>query len=268
MSRWWNRYCRGTLQIALLPDRIEFVATGGRFGDGERGVLNVSGPEAGSWEPVVMALGDFLDQPLAKRRKLRIFLSDAWIGYRVLPWDASVTGRQQWECYARAVFQEGANRANDWMMAMEQPWPLRNVMASRMPAGLDLAIHEVAGKRRLKIQSIQSFFVASVNRYKPTTQAGDFWWVAADEFRAVCGLWRSGVGETGFRGWQTVRNQAVGGDFEPIEVVRREEVQMGITDDALPIVVCAQDLVQLNTSERIILVGGNSSADVLMSLAA
>lgn len=266
MSRWWNRFCRGTLQIALLPDRIEFVATGGRFGDGERGVLNVSGPEAGSWEPVVMALGDFLDQPLAKRRRLRMLLSDAWIGYRVLPWDAAITGRQQWESYARAVFQGGGSRANDWMIAMEQPWPLRNVMASRMPTGLDLAIHEVARKRHLKIQSIQSFFVASVNRYKPTTLAGDFWWVAADEFRTVCGLWRSGAGETGGRGWQVVRNQVVGECFEPLEVVRREEMQMGITDDALPIVVCAQNLVQLNVSERIIRAGVDSSADVLMSL--
>ncbi|UCV03331.1 hypothetical protein [Dechloromonas denitrificans] len=151
---------------------------------------------------------------------------------------------------------------------MEQPWPLRNVMACRMPKALDLAIHETAGQRGLRIESIQPFFVASLNRYRPSILAKDFWWVAADEFRAVCGLWRSGIGETGFRGWQIVRNQAVGGGFEPLELVRREEMQMGITDDALPIVVCGKDSDQWGDSERVIRAGANSSPEILIAMAA
>ncbi len=267
MSRWLNKFRGGVLQIALLPDRIEFLATGGTD-DGERGVLRVGPADGLSWEPAVRALGDFLDQPIATRRRLRLLLSDAWIGYRVLPWDASVVGRRQWESYARAVFQEAPNREDDWVVTMEQPWPLRNVMACRMPKELDLAIQEVARQRRLKIESIQSFFVASLNRYRPPAMAPDFWWVAADDFRAVCGLWRSRTGETGFRGWQTVRNQAVGGGFEPLEMVRREEIQMGITDDTLPIVICGQDSGLCVVSERIVRAGADVSQGNLMPLAA
>jgi hypothetical protein len=268
VSRWWNRFQGGILQLALLPDRIEFVTTGGRVEDGQRGILRIGDSGDLSWESVVNSLGNFLDQPMAKRRRLRIVLSDAWVGYRVLPWDVSVVGQRQWGAYARAVFQEIPNGSVEWTVTMERPWPLRNVMACRMPAGLDWAIRDVARQRRLTIDSIHPFFVGTVNRFRPSELAKDFWWVAADEFRVVCGLWRSGIGETGFRGWQMVRNQAIGESFDPLGLIRREEIRTGITDEVLPIVICGRDFTQGMSSERVVRAEVDLSQGSLMALAA
>lgn len=214
----------------LCPDRVDLVRRRRGFRpqiDLKRSLPVARAGEGPPWLPAVASLGELLAGEDVGGGDLTVVLSNHYVRYLLVPWNAQVGSPDEYARYARIAFDGVFGEvAGAWQIRTA---PERYGMP-RLAAAMD---HELAqslsqvGRDKVKLVSLQPYLMAAFNRLSAPFRRRDFFFLLVEPGR-VCML--AAVGGA----WRTVRNHAVADDAEVSALVERELRLLETGDGVVP----------------------------------
>lgn len=152
------------------------------------------------WQPWVDALADWLGERSGRRFDLRVVLSDAFVRYQLLPWQAGISGNSEWRSYAGYRFREVyGDRAAGWSTQVATTPPGETALATAIDAPLLDALRALPGKPS-KLVSVQPRFVAGYNQWRRKLRGRNCWFGSSELGRVCLGFIDKGR-------WMAIRNE-------------------------------------------------------------
>ena len=187
---------RDRIGVELSPQRVTWV----RMARGLRSQVITKGSEnivpqtdAPVWRPALDKLKQMMRSEEWKNADATIVLSNHFMRYDCLPWNAAVKSEDEQLALARhRMVQVYGAAAQAWTLRLS---PARKG-AARLVAAVDEALLEMiklaATEAGLKLHSIQPYLMSSFNRHAKILAQRDGWFVAAEGGRFALALFRSG----------------------------------------------------------------------------
>lgn len=211
MSRLWA----DSLLVSLAPERVAFARLRGRL----RPEL-VSKNAVSSDQPLevlrtaIAALGK-------ERLRASVVLSNRYLRYVVVPFDASVSGPEEELALARYHFSRiHGERVKDWDLRLSEGPPGATRLACAVDAGL---IGEIRGcfppASGAKLVSIQPYLMAAYNRWRDAIADEDAW-LLLPEAEGACLAYASRAG------WRAARTLQCHDDAALAESMQREQLRV------------------------------------------
>ena len=192
MSPLW----RDRITVELSPQRVAWVrvSRGLRPGVIAKGIQNVT-PQADApvWQPALNQIKQLMSVEEWKNAELTIVLSNYFVRYDCLPWNAGVKNKDEQQALAR-------HRLTHIYGTAAQTWALRlspaGKGAARLVAAVDEALIEAiklaAKEAKFKLHSIQPYLMTSFNRYAKEMGLGTGWFVTVEAGRFALALFCGG----------------------------------------------------------------------------
>lgn len=174
--------------VALAPDQ---VVVGGRTLDCD--------PAFGA-EPWHGALETLRSVPWPQRCRVSVVLSNHFVRYALIPWNAALADPAEEEAYVRHHFTKvHGERAKSWSLR----WSADSGDAPRLASAIDAALLAALKARfaggKARLVSIQPYLMAAANRARRAIPASGAWLVFAERERACIALYAGGR-------WRSVQN--------------------------------------------------------------
>lgn len=225
MSRWSAE----RLRVGLAPERVELARLAWWPGRPPRRQCSLPcTPKPG--EPPWQAALEAIDAPLAEigRRgeAVAVVLSNHWVRYLVLPWQAELTSTAELDRLARLRFEQtyGA-AATGWAVRVgDGGWGAAQV-ACAVDAALVDALRTRLAAHGLRLASLQPLLMAAFNDTRRE--------LAKDGALAVVEPGRVCVGVRAQRRWVEIASRRAGGD--PAGTIEQELATLGAADAASPL---------------------------------
>ena len=236
MSPLW----RDRIGVELAPHRIAWVrmARGWQPGVAVKGMESVA-PQANVpvWQAALTQLQQLMQSQEWKNADVTIVLSNHFVRYDCLPWNAAVKNEDEQLALAR-------HRLTHIYGALAQTRAVRISPAgkgtARLVAAMDEALLEMlkqaAAEAGLKLHSVQPYLMASFNHYTKAVQ-GDAWFVAAEQGRFALALLRSGK-------WKHVQLRRGEGMVALHEWLERENLATGDANFCREVFLFAPELTK------------------------
>lgn len=210
---WRDRYC-----AALKPDRVELV----RIGRGWSRAVNLSRSlevatdnEEPRWVAALAALRSLLEAEGSGRGDLSVVVSNHFVRYLVIPWDAQIGSIDEYEAYLRIAFENVfGDTAASWTFRSTTEKAGAPRLAAAIDGELDHGLRQL-GAGSLRLVSVQPYLMAAFNALSQTLRRQDFFFLLAEPGRA-CVL----AAVDGY--WRTARNQTVVEESDIPGFVERE----------------------------------------------
>lgn len=184
---------------ALYPDRLELIrrSRGLRsavdFRHAEALVPAVNGP---AWRTTVDAFQRTLATTAKGTGDLGVVLSNHFVRYLLIPWNAQIASEEEFRNYAAATFEEVYGEASvEWEVCVSAERPGSPRLAAAIDRALLAAINTAVASTRLRLTSVQPYLMAAYNRMVRPRHEKDFVFMLAEAGR-VCilaaqgGKWR------------------------------------------------------------------------------
>jgi hypothetical protein len=180
----------------LFPERLTLALSPDHIVVGERTVTCDPSFGAESWHGALAALRGL---QWKERRRVTAVLSNHFVRYALVPWNAALAGPVEEEAYVRHHFTKiHGERAKSWALRWSAEVADAPRLASAIDAGLVTGLKEsFTGKARLV--SIQPYLMAAANRAQRAVPATGAWLVFAERERACVALHAGGR-------WRSVQN--------------------------------------------------------------
>jgi hypothetical protein len=194
---------RDQLRIALGPSSIALA--GYRRGLRPRlscqAVIPLEPSPAGPpWQAATQALPRLLDESGARRPNLTIVLSNQFVRYVLLPWNAAIRRNAEWLALARHRFSTiYGNAADSWVIRVSSTGSEAPRIASAIDAGLLCALEEAVSSRA-RLVSVQPCLTAAYNRLQTLIGRESCWLAIEEQERLTLGLLERGV-------WRAIRTR-------------------------------------------------------------
>lgn len=151
-----------------------------------------------SWAGAVALLSDALTDKRWRNTRVTLVLSNHFVRYAVIPWEAALTSETEIQLYARHQF-------NIRYGEQAQRWDIRVSPAAQGQARLASAIDEALMARlreltTVHLYSIQPFLMAAFNHWASKLDRLNFWFATAEHDRLALALIRDGQ-------WSSLRNR-------------------------------------------------------------
>ncbi|MDO8412426.1 MAG: hypothetical protein Q7S51_01405 [Gallionellaceae bacterium] len=220
MSPLW----RDRIGVELAPHRIAWVrlARGLQPGVVIKGMENVA-PQTNApvWQAALAQLQQLMQSQEWKNADVAIVLSNHFVRYDCLPWNAAVKSEEEQLALARhRLLQVYGTMAQTWAARIS---PAKKG-AARLVAAIDEALLEMlklaTAEAGLKLYSVQPYLMASFNHYAKQLTQSEGWFVAAESGRFALALFRSGS-------WQHVQLRRGIGMAALHEWLERENLAIG-----------------------------------------
>lgn len=160
---WPDRYC-----VVLSPDQLEAVRFRRRlrrvvdFKHAEAYVSDVSGP---AWQASTEAFHRFLALPEIGSGKLDLVLSNHFVRYLLVPWNAQIASEEEFRNYAAAMFEEVYGEVSSaWDVSLSAERSGSPRLAAAVDQALLDTIRAAVAKTRLRLTSVQPYLMAAYNR--------------------------------------------------------------------------------------------------------
>ncbi len=199
MSLLW----RERLVATLTPERVHLRRESPFWRRASVADQNLACPDGSEGAEPWRASLNFLAPALDKNVDLAVVLSSHFVRLQLLPWQAELKTRAEWQAYGTFRFQEiYGSVADAWDIVLSNEPPGRAVMACAVDRALLDALKELAGERGGRLVSVQPAFALAWNRHRKSLGAAAGAFVLAEPGRLCAGLCRDGA-------WFALRNQSV-----------------------------------------------------------
>lgn len=225
MSRWWGE----RLRIGLAPDRVDlaFMRLGPRRTVSRAQSLRCA-PKAGEppWQAALDALGEALPEFGVRQGSAAVVLSNHWVRYAVLPWQAELTGAAEVDQLARLHFEQTyGSVASGWTVRTSDT----GYGAPHVACAVDTALVDALGatltRHGLGLGSLQPLLIAAFNDQR--RQLGGQGAFAVVEPGRVC------VGLLQQQRWLDITSRRT--DADAAEVIEQELATLDTDLDATPL---------------------------------
>ena len=191
---WPDKYC-----AVLCPDRLEMI----RRGRGLRGEVDFKITEAivpdetgSSWRAAADAFQQLLSSAEIGTGHLAVVLSNHFVRYLLVPWNAKIASEEEFRNYAAAMFADVYGEAStNWDVSASAERSGAPRLAAAVDRSLLEAIRMTAAKSRLRLTSVQPYLMAVYNRVAQPRHTKDFVFMLVETGRACIlvaqgGKWR------------------------------------------------------------------------------
>lgn len=224
------------LQVTLARDRIGFL----RLGGWRRKIIARGSQllEAGAdpWAAAIAALRRIIAESAGRRLNVSVILSDDFVRYRLLPWNDGIKDESEWLALARHEFTKSHGpAAREWVVCSCATGAHAPRLAVAIHARLLSAIRSACEAPRVRLASIQPFFIAFFNRYPGKRDRLSAWIVTEELERIVFGLIENG-------NWRMLRSRRqVTGSAEALaELLERESALANIEKPCERVRLCSE----------------------------
>ncbi|MDB5901111.1 MAG: hypothetical protein JWP41_4713 [Ramlibacter sp.] len=165
----WSReqlrvlFCPGSL--VLLAGRRLPHWLGMRQSDDDEHAIRVPQGSAGpAWQPALDALTAALSEHGQKGSHATVLLSNQFVRYLLVPWQAELGDAQEDLAYVRHCFARVYGKSDlPWELRLEGPSPTGLRLASAVDGHLLAALREAFGRAGIRLESIQPHLMAAFN---------------------------------------------------------------------------------------------------------
>ena len=228
MSLLW----RNRVRIGLCPDRLIVAGFRRNLRQIEarkdivpaRGEGEVDSGELARWYAAVETLPVALAQCDAQKLEVTVILSNHFVRYALLPWNADLKTEEEWQslaCHRLACVYGPA--AEGWVLQQSRTAPegARVVCAADRP--LIDALSERIGAAGGTLVSVQPYLMSAFNRVRARIGKEDCWLVLEERGRLTLALFHDGA-------WQAIRSRRGDANWaaELPEILEREQAMLGI----------------------------------------
>lgn len=234
-----SRLSRNPLCIGLWPDRLIVCADrrGPHSATGGKNVVLVEAPpESTQWQAAVDGLPSALALCGPAKPDVTCVLSNQFVWYALLPWNAALKTEAEWLALARhrlAGVHENATTA--WALRVSKTGPNGPRLASATDQALiDALTAKIAGCGA-RLVSVQPYLMAAFNGMHATM--GNFCWLVIEEpGRLTLALIVDGI-------WRLIRNHRVDADWRSMlpGILERENALLAIERPCTQVVICSQE---------------------------
>jgi hypothetical protein len=217
---------RDRLRVGLCPDRVLFAGyrRGLRPRLGKKQIVALDSPETSPWSAAVGALPALLASAALRKPQVTVVLSNHFVRYAVLPWNAALKTESAWLALARHRFASvHGPAAENWVVRLSGP----SFRGARIAAATDGALLEALEKRieesQAAFESAQPYLMAAFNRACRAIGKESCWLVVDEPGRLTLGLILEGS-------WHAVRSRRADGTWPETlgEILERESAVLGL----------------------------------------
>ena len=147
----------------------------------ERDIV-VDARDAHQWEAALSTLANCLEDPVWQGANARLILSDNWVRYGTVRWEAQLSDEAERREHARLCMSNiYGDVVAGWSITLSDTPPGLDQVACGMPAELLARARELLASRDLRLRSIQPHLVAAFNSWRDRLPRGGAWFVALEE---------------------------------------------------------------------------------------
>jgi hypothetical protein len=210
--------------FTLSPQGVTVVPQGRRAKAADGRANLESAPEEGmpSWRPALDALAGWLGRRKGTGGSADVVLSNHFVRYLVVPWNATVAGTREEEALAAARFQQVYGEiARTWAVRISPAKPGSAMLAAAAENGLVDAVAALFAGSRLRLRSVQPALMAACNLLAASVPANA--WVAfAEPGQLLLGLQRDGQ-------WHSLRSRPLNGvEVSLAGLIEQERLLLGV----------------------------------------
>lgn len=230
MSLWLSRQLRVVLcpeQVTLAPVRRSLALRGMRRTLEEPQVVPVEGaPAAQPWRAALLALESALPAAAAKgRTTATVVLSNHFLRYAMVPWQAGLSDAQEDLSYARHCFAKVYGKAAlQWEVRLSHQAAGRPRLASGVDAELLEGLRSVVAGAGIALRSIQPHLMTAFNDARRLLRSRSAWLALVEPGHLCLALLHDGH-------WSSVRSMRVDSTWRR-ELPRILEREAFLVDDA------------------------------------
>ena len=172
----------------LCPDQLQVVRAGRRWP--RRAALRfaekfVAEGDAPAWQPGVEALERFLAEHAASAAALDVVVSNHFVRYVLLPWNAQVASEEEMRNCAAAMFEDiHGDLASGWEVTVSAERAGAPRLAAAIDGALLAAVRGAVRPTRWGLASIQPYLMAAYNRVARPHTGSDFVFMLLEAERA------------------------------------------------------------------------------------
>ena len=230
MSPWLSKQLRVVLwpeQVMLAPVRRSLTLRGMRRTIEEAQVMSVGGASAAQpWRAALLALETVLPDPAARGRiAVTVVLSNQFVRYALVPWQAGLADAQEDLSYTRHCFTKVYGKAAlQWEVRLSHQAAGRPRLASGVDAELLEGLRSMFARPGIALRSIQPHLMAAFNDARNQLRRRSAWLALLEPGHLCLALLRDGH-------WSRVRSMRIDGTWRQ-EIPRILEREAFLVDDA------------------------------------
>jgi hypothetical protein len=214
---------RERLTLTLAPGRITLER--GRRGrhPAQRDVLECEPADnVPAWRTPVDALREWLSHQKPLKAAADVVLSNHFVRYLLLPWNASIAGSREEGTFASARFQQVYGEiARTWVVRVSPDKPGAPRLAAAVDRDLLDAIAGLFAEPPLRLRSIQPALMAACN-VRFAGMSANAWVALAEPGHLLLGLQQRGQ-------WRSLRSRPLNGEPVPLAgLIEQERLMLGI----------------------------------------
>lgn len=185
------------------------------------------------WRAAVDVLPEAIALAGLRRPEVTVVLSNHFVRYALLPWNATLRTEAEWLAFARHRFSSvHGPAAEQWAIRVSATDPQGPRIASAIDRALLAALaQEISGAASLV--SVQPYLMAAFNRMRPLIGPASCWLVLEEPGRLTLALIQNGV-------WRTIRSRRKDEHWRLTlpEILERESALLAFEEPCMRVVVC------------------------------
>lgn len=233
---------RDRLRVGLCPDRLILAdwRRGLRPAPGRKEIVPLEGgAEAVGWQRAVEALGQALASAAARPCDVTVVLSNHFVRYALLPWNAALKTGAEWLALARHQFESVHGQSAGWDLKVAPTGARGARIACAVETGLLEALEQkvgAAGVKGVALVSVQPYLMAAFNRIRSRIGRESCWLLVVEPGCMTMGLLESGS-------WRALRCRRIDAGWRVAlpELLERESALLGLEEPCRRIVVHAHE---------------------------
>jgi hypothetical protein len=234
---------RNKLRIGLCPDRLIIASerTGLRQKDLRKDIISVqTTSDNPGWLAAVDALPSALELAETGKLEVTVIVSNHFMRYALLPWNAELRTEAEWESLARhRLAGVYGSTVEDWMLQSSKTGPQGARVVCAADRGMLDAIVERIGGTGARLMSIQPYLMAAFNRVRGRIGSESCWLVLEERDRLILAMFRDGA-------WQAIRSRRVDERWQTMlpEILEREHAMLGLDEPCTQALILSEDEVE------------------------
>jgi hypothetical protein len=222
----------------LCPDRVLLAGyrRGLRPRLAKKEIVALESPETDPWGAAVSALPRVLARAALRNPEVTVVLSNCFVRYAVLPWNAALKTEAAWLALARHRFASvHGPAAADWAVRLSGASSRGARIAAAVDRALLDALEKRIGESQATFESAQPYLMAAFNRVCGAIGKESRWLVVEEPGRLTLGLILNGS-------WHAVRSRRADGSRPEAldEILERESAVLGLEQPCTQVALYAE----------------------------
>jgi len=236
---------RDQIRIGVSPDAIVLL----RIRRGMRAQLSAKHieycqPSPGDkWQAALDALAKLLAQKKWQNANIVVILSNHFVRYLLIPWNAAINGGDEQAAYVKHRFSKVFGKvASNWVVQYSDATAGMPKLASGVDKGLLDGIRQVCQLNKLPLRSIQPYLMPAFNEHRHVFKKEPAWFVTVEPEKLTLALCQQ-------QSWQHISSHVINNERLAVELpllLDRQLLLSGIEQQPVNVFVFAPNHPKLS----------------------